>query len=166
MNQRGTTIAMTVLLMLASRLVVAQDTKTPGADPAVSVKHADLEFCRSVQERGLEGWMSYFETDAVIGPSNPPARGKDAIRAIYSKVFARQNLEFQWVPLTGEVFGSGDLGYTSGRARMSYVENGALKERTSRYVTIWAKQADGTWKVIADFGASDPSPQNVRIECK
>ena len=136
-------------------------------DTAASLKQADLAFCRAVQDRGLEGWMSYFADDAVIGPADPPVRGKDAIRAFYSKVFARQNLDFQWIATTEEIFPAGDLGYTSGRARMSFVESGQRKERTSRYVTVWQKQHDNSWKVIADFGSGGPaSPGDQPVTCK
>jgi len=137
------------------------------ADTGTSLKHADLSFCRAVQDRGLEGWMSYFADDAVIGPADPPVRGKDAIRAFYAKMFARQNLDFQWVPTTEEIFPTGDIGYTSGRAHIAYVENGQRKERTSRYVTVWQKQRDNTWKVIADFGSGGPaSPGDPEVSCK
>ena len=137
------------------------------ADTGAPLKHADLSFCRAVQDHGLEGWMSYFADDAVIGPADPPVRGKDAIRAFYAKMFARQNLDFQWVPTTEEIFPTGDLGYTSGRAHIAYLENGQHKERTSRYVTIWQKQHDNTWKVIADFGSGGPaSPGDPPVTCK
>ena len=134
-------------------------------DSGAALKQADLAFCRAVQERGLEGWMSYFADDAVIGPVEPPVRGKDAIRAFYAKVFARQNLDFQWIATAGEIFPAGDLGYTSGRGHMTYIENGQRKERNSRYVTVWQKQHDNSWKVIADFGSAAP-PSAEPVTCK
>lgn len=158
-------IAITILLISALPCI-AQRPPAAGTDSAAAIKQADLQFCRDVQQRGLDGWMSYFTADAIIGPGDTPIRGKEAIRTIYSRVFARQNLDFQWVPTAGEIFGSGNLGYTTGRAHMSYIDNGKAKERTSRYVTIWAKQSDSTWKVIADFGAPDPTPQDTTVRCK
>ena len=29
-------------------------------------------------------------------------------------------------------------------------------ERTGRYLTVWKKQKDGSWKVVWDGGAADP----------
>jgi len=142
----------------------ASDSQANSGD---AVKQADIDFCRAVQQRGVEGWMSFFKDSAVVGgPSDPPLKGKDEIRGFFTKVFARENLDFQWVPIAGEIFPAGNLGYTSGRAHQSYTENGVRRERTSRYVTVWQKQSDNTWRVIADFGAPDPTPSGVPVSCK
>lgn len=166
MYQLNRKLGVLILVVFSAGLITAQSTTPAGVDPAAALKEADLEFCRSVQEHGLEGWMSYFAENSTIGPSDAPVQGKEAIRAIFAKVFARQDLNFQWVPTAGEIFGSGELGYTSGHARMTYLENGARRERTSRYVTVWAKQRDGSWKVIGDFGAADLSPVAAPVSCR
>src|SRR5262249_49109962 len=59
-------------------------------------KSADLSSCEAAQDPGLEGWLCYFAEVAVTGPREPPVRAKDAIPPFYAKVFARQNLDFQW----------------------------------------------------------------------
>jgi ketosteroid isomerase-like protein len=30
--------------------------------------------------------------------------------------------------------------------------------RTGRYLTVWKKQPDGSWKVVRDIGVQDPAP--------
>jgi ketosteroid isomerase-like protein len=53
-----------------------------------------------------------------------------------------------------EVAGSGDLAYRRGTFKITYTnpqtkqaENGA-----GTYLTVFRKQAGGSWKVVADFG--------------
>ena len=52
------------------------------------------------------------------------------------------------------------LGYTLGTWQSThYNEAGKGQVTTGKYVTIWRKQADGSWKVVFDGGNPDSSPQ-------
>ena len=54
---------------------------------------------------------------------------------------------------------SGDLGYTFGSNEISL--NNAVGVRTTtkgKYVTIWRKQADGSWKVVVEIANGDAPP--------
>jgi ketosteroid isomerase-like protein len=55
---------------------------------------------------------------------------------------------------------SGELGYTSGTYDFSMKDaSGKIISDKGKYVTVWKKQADGTWKVLLDTYNSDlPSP--------
>ena len=62
-----------------------------------------------------------------------------------------------------EVAGSGDLAYRRGTFKITYTnpqtkqaENGA-----GTYLTVFRKQADGSWKVVADFECSAASPDEL-----
>lgn len=55
---------------------------------------------------------------------------------------------------------AGDLGYTLGTWRSTrYTAEGRGQVITGKYVTIWRKQADGSWKVVFDGGNPDTSPR-------
>jgi len=55
---------------------------------------------------------------------------------------------------------AGDLGYTLGTWRSTrYNDAGRGHVSTGKYVTIWRKQADGSWKVVFDGGNPDRSPR-------
>jgi ketosteroid isomerase-like protein len=55
------------------------------------------------------------------------------------------------------VIGAGDVGYTTGRAVMrARNADGKVTERQTEYITVWKKQADGSWKVIFDAGSTLP----------
>jgi ketosteroid isomerase-like protein len=47
---------------------------------------------------------------------------------------------------------SGDLGYTWGHYKIT--TDGETKH--GKYMTVWHRESDGTWKVIADMGNADP----------
>jgi len=52
---------------------------------------------------------------------------------------------------------SGDIGWTwSHYEGHSKDANGNPVTVTGRFITIWRKQADGSWKVVLDAGANEP----------
>jgi len=59
---------------------------------------------------------------------------------------------------------SGDLGYTTGP--WEFRQNGIDDKEVAygNFVTLWKKQADGTWKVLVDLGISNPPPQTKPAE--
>ena len=120
---------------------------------------ADRAFDKATQENRLEGWMSFMADNVVLFAVNPPIVGKEAVRKFYEPVFANASTTLTWEPKTGEVQPSGKVGYTSGRWTMHGKNpKGEAVERHGSYLTVWEKQKDGSWKVIADGGSPDPAP--------
>jgi ketosteroid isomerase-like protein len=64
-----------------------------------------------------------------------------------------------WTPLYAGASESGDLGFTVGTAIDAITNpDGSVDRFHSKYLTLWARQADGAWRFIADGGASSPAP--------
>ncbi len=63
-----------------------------------------------------------------------------------------------WEPKRAELFKSGKMGNTSGRwTYHGKNEKGEKVTLQGDYLTVWQKQADGSWKVIYDGGTPDPA---------
>ena len=121
--------------------------------PADALMEADRAFARDAAAKGLEGWMSWFAEDAQIPARTGMVQGKAALREVYAKMFATPEFHLEWAPVTAEISADGTLGYTFGRAKRAWRDSdGQLKNAESRYVTIWRKQKDGSYKVIFDMG--------------
>jgi ketosteroid isomerase-like protein len=85
--------------------------------------------------------------------------GRTAIREDMAKAFADTAFSLRWEPLQADVGAAGDLGYTNGKYKVQFRDaKGKAVERTGRYLTVWKKQADGSWKVVRDIGVQDPPP--------
>jgi ketosteroid isomerase-like protein len=143
------------LLVLAASVRV---TRAVESIPAALLA-LDEEFARTSAAKGLEGWLSYFAEDAAIFPRNAPiVRGKSAIREQYAKThFTPEGLT--WKPVAADAAASGDLGYTYGTWQWTGKDaDGKPVTQTGKYFTEWKKQKDGTWKLVADFGAPDLPP--------
>lgn len=136
---------------------MAAMAQAPAKATAQDLIKADEVFCKASAEKGLEGWLSFFDADAVIFPgSKPPLKGLEAIKAHYKEVkWTPEGLT--WTPLGAELAASGDLGYTYGTWLFTGKDkDGKPATATGKYLTTWKRQKDGNWKVLADIGAPDP----------
>jgi ketosteroid isomerase-like protein len=123
---------------------------------AVDLIAADRAFYKSTSEKGLEGWLSWFAEDAVVFPTRGPiVEGLPAIKKLYEETkFSPKGLS--WKPKRAIIADSGELGYTYGVA--SWEQKGADGKITvhhGKYMTVWRRQDDGSWKVVADIGDAD-----------
>lgn len=106
----------------------------------------------------LEGLIQAFATDAVYMPPHHAAiHGRDAIRE-YLKTPLKHGVN----DLTYEVTfikHSGELAYDVGRYSMSLPRpEGGRRQDHGKYLTVWRRQADGQWKIVADTFSSDLPP--------
>ena len=142
-----------VVILLLATACLAQ---SPSAQP---VMDADRAFNKVTQADRLEGWMSFMADNVVLFGVTPPVVGKDAVRKFYEPNFGNANFTLQWEPNRGEIYPAGKVGYTTGRWTLrSKTPKGEVVEIHGNYLTVWGKQKDGSWKVIADGGSADPAP--------
>lgn len=134
----------------------------PAAVPAKPVRgradshellSADSAFSAlSVAQGAKAAFISFAADHAVLlGQGGAPmTHGRDAIGAAFAEFPADAVLE--WTPVAANIAGSGDLGCTVGealvRARGTY----------SKYLTVWKRQPDRTWRFVADGGNARPAP--------
>lgn len=153
-------IPVAVPVLLASALLVAcapdapDGAMTDNAPPSADVlMDADRAFAAAVAEGGTEAWVSWFADDgAQIQPGMGEVRGSEAIRQLMAGL-DDPSLTLTWEPLRADIAASGDLGWTTGSfVSESVGPDGEPRRGQGRYVTIWRKQADGSWKVVMDLG--------------
>jgi len=77
--------------------------------------------------------------------------GAEAIRAGY---VTEPGEALEWAPDHGEAAASGDLAWTTGRATY----RGGGEVAFTKYLSIWARQPDGTWRWLLDLGNLRPGP--------
>jgi len=71
---------------------------------------------------------------------------------------ANPKFQLTWAPLKIEVSDDGTLGYTWGRYdAVERGNDGQAKTTTGVYLTIWRRQADGSWKFVYDGSPELPS---------
>ncbi|MFZ1937688.1 MAG: nuclear transport factor 2 family protein [Terracidiphilus sp.] len=115
----------------------------------------DARFAKDVLERGGAAFADWFADDGVaLNNGAAPLIGKVAI--VKSANWSPTDYQLTWTTTDAMMGPSGDMGYTWGHYEgRSKDSNGNPVLTSGRYITMWRKGADGTWKVVLDAGAND-----------
>lgn len=124
----------------------------------------DLErkFAAAVAQGGGPTFASFFDDNGMVLENLQPAWiGKAAIAQ--HSTWSPTTYQLTWTPEGGELSPGGDMGYTWGQyeGRSIGVATNAAVEH-GRYVTVWKKEKNGTWKILMDTSNQDPP----EAECK
>lgn len=119
----------------------------------------DLEakFAKATAEGGGKAFAAWFAEDGVtMGNGQLPAQGREAIAK--SATWSPKNYQLTWTPTDGVMSPSGDMGYTWGHYEgHSRDADGNSTVTGGRYLTIWRKEPDGSWKVTLDASQEEPA---------
>lgn len=88
----------------------------------------------------------------LLAPEMPLVTGKESFGGVFEKMQSLPGFQLRWTPSTAEASSEADLGFTIGTYTISL--DSPDRKPTSiegKYLTVWRKQEDGSWKVIADM---------------
>ena len=110
------------------------------------------EYSASTNAGDFERWMSVWTENGIqYFPDAPPRYGKEHIAVAMQPGF--DTLDFQGfaIDLT-EVRVFGDQAYAHGTYGYSMTpkKGGETTKISGKFLTIWVKQADGSWKILID----------------
>jgi ketosteroid isomerase-like protein len=111
--------------------------------------------------------MSVYLDDAIMLPPNAPMSvGKEAIRTASAEAgIGSPGFSVSWAPTKIEVAESGELAYAIGTNRGTVPGPcGTPIPMQGKYIEIWKKDSDGTWKIAADMFSSDLRPPSTACE--
>jgi ketosteroid isomerase-like protein len=137
----------------------------PPEEPSVDLEaersalmDADRAWSESVGS--VDEFMSFLADDATVLPDAAPMVRGESIRNMFEGMLSTPGLTVHWEATGAEVSESGDLGYTIGTTQVTVDQEGTPMVTVGKYVTVWKKQADGSWKVVVDcFNADGPPTQ-------
>jgi ketosteroid isomerase-like protein len=122
-----------------------------------ALREADADWCKAAGSKDVDKTVSFYSDDATVLPANAPsATTKDAIRKIWGDLIAAPGFAISWKATKIEVAKSGDLACISGTYELT-TNDTSDKPSTDhgKYVEVWEKQKDGTWKCGTDIWNSD-----------
>lgn len=152
-------------LFVAALLLFSGCAAPPPEAPAVdlaaeraAIMAADQAWSQTSAD--VDQFASYFTEDATfLAPDGPIVEGREAIHATAKGLFSMPGFQLTWKASKAGVAASGDMGYSIGTYQLT-ANDPAGEPVTSdgKYLTVWQKQADGAWKVIADSPSPVPPP--------
>lgn len=166
-NSVFTALALLALLGCApqgSDKAATDSAAMAAADPAVvqqAIEAANAKGADALNKGDVEGFLANYSPDAVVMMPNTPAwRGTDGMRTGFQGLltqFTASGVAFK----TDDVKVAGDLAIETGSYEMTMTAkkpNAKPMADKGKYVTVWQRQTDGSWKIIRDISNSDLAP--------
>ncbi|HEX7768582.1 MAG TPA: DUF4440 domain-containing protein [Dokdonella sp.] len=119
----------------------------------------ERSFARTVEAHDAAAFAAHLAEGSVFGAGGPaPVRGRDAVVADWQPIIDGKLFALRWHPQFVAIGADPDIAVSSGPA---WTENfdPAAKQRftTSRFNSVWKREADGQWRVLFD-GGTPPKP--------
>ena len=163
---------MKLLTTLCATAVVAcafTGCGTAPAPPPPDTHDADVKAISDLEAQWNKDWAAkdidkiaanYADNAVLMTPGGDPIHGKDAIRSGLKQMAADPALSLTFQASTIDVAKSGDIGYTQGLYKMTMTDSATHKVINDHgsYVTTYQKQADGSWKAVADIATTGAPP--------
>jgi uncharacterized protein (TIGR02246 family) len=154
-------------------LFLLQIACTQAPPPAPDTRAADEKAIRDMESQAAQEFTAkdldkytarYAEDAASLMLDQPVMTGKDAIRAAVQKALADPAVALEVNTVKVEVAKSGDLAYSQGAYTYNFTDpktKRAMVEK-GKYVEVYKKQADGSWKIVEDTAIPDAPAAPVK----
>ncbi|MDQ2937596.1 MAG: nuclear transport factor 2 family protein [Acidobacteriota bacterium] len=143
-----------VLLGFVSPALAQKANETSALESVVNTERA---FARTSEEKGTrEAFMEFIADDGIL--FRPTAvKGKQWMTEHPLPRSEKRDL-LSWQPTFADIAGVGDMGYTTGPWQYKSDIHDAKPIAFGDFLTVWKKQADGSWKFAIDLGISNAQP--------
>jgi len=112
---------------------------------AAEVKASEIAFARTMADRKLDRFAEFVAEDAVFNGRGAQI-GRPAVVEAWKRFFEAPQAPFSWAPDAVAPTADGRHAISTG-----LVHDPAGKV-TGRFTSIWRKDVDGRWRVVADQG--------------
>jgi uncharacterized protein (TIGR02246 family) len=137
---------------------VVPDTRVADAQ---AIRDAITASSTSSAGKDIDKFLAFYDPDAsVFMPDAPVMTGLPAIKAALQGVFADPNFSIDIQTAKVEVSKAGDYGYAEGTftQKATNPKTKKVEARDGKWVTVFKKETDGSWKAVADiFNFSGPA---------
>lgn len=163
-------IAAVVAILGASPGQVAKASATPPASMSATeceVWARERSFARTVEAHDAGAFASHLFEGTVFGAASPgPVRGRDAVVSDWKDVIEGSKFALRWHPQFVSIGADPDIAVSSGPAWTENFDPAAKQRFTiSRFNSVWARDADGEWRVLFD-GGTPPKPATAEEVAK
>jgi len=143
---------------IAAFFVVATIANVAFAAPEISEARKAID---KGNAQWIEAWdkadasliAALFAEDGVLlGRNGKFSKGPQQILEHMKPVLEGAGKGVKATVTTVDLWLDGETAYETGKYSYKYQEKGKPVNEEGRYVTIWKRQSDGSWKIIMDMG--------------
>ena len=157
---RLTLVILVALITSFGSAQAEQESKGPSPTPPAALAEA-----RQAIDKGNAQWIEawdkadasllarLFAADGILLARNGKIfKGPQQILERQKPVMEGAGKGVKVTVTTVDLWLDGETAYETGKYSYKYQEKGKPVTEEGRYVTIWQRQSDGSWKIIADIG--------------
>jgi len=129
---------------------------------AAAVKQSEAGMLAAFKAKDAARIPGFYSDDAVLAmPGRAALTGREAVAKAIGEDVKDPAFALDFTNEKTDVAGSGDIAYTRGTFRVAYTnpQSKKVENVAGNYVTIFKKQADGSWKVVEDISSPGASPK-------
>ena len=156
MKSKRLALAM-VIVALAGCDRMRGEHKEAAADPAAieqQLKTIEGGWEKDYQARDVDKAVAHYSNDAAVAnPGMALASDEVARKMAISQFLSDPSMKVTFASDRVGVAQSGEMAYTRGHYAIETTDSKTKqpKTETGSYLTVWKKQADGSWKAVEDF---------------
>ena len=144
----------------------SSNTSSAGAGPeAVSpdtasvraaIEAANARFLEAFKRGDKTGLMANYADDAILMMRNEAAwRGREGLDKGFSGFLSQVSFK-DGAAITSDVMVAGDLSVETGTFAWTLLpKSGPEMKDRGKYLTVWKRQTDGSWKILRDINNTD-----------
>lgn len=167
-------VSVSICTLLFSLSLTACKDKAPDTTAdAQTIKDGEAAWVKDWQAKDVDKITAHYAPDAALLITGMPAmKGTDAIKGGVGPMLKDPHLSLTFSPTVVVVAKDDDIAYTQGIYTMTYTEpkTGMTLIEKGKYVTVYKKQDDGTWKAVEDIDNADgpamPAPAQEQAPSK
>lgn len=124
------------------------------------LRKTDVSIQAAITQKNIDSLMFFYAEDACLLPTaEPKVEGKAAIKKEWQHIFQIPDFSSTSTLTKIEISNDGSMAYTMG----SYLatmqgEDGKQVQEPGKWISIWKKQPDNRWQIIADTYNTDIPP--------
>ena len=163
MHTRSILLLPTMVFLVLAGCAQAPATRGDTHDADIkAIKDTEAAWVQAFNSKDPDKAVSFYSDDAtLLVPNEPVVSGKQAVKQALMPLLTDPNFHIQFEAARAEVAQSGELAYTQGAYTMTLTDPGSKKTATDKgkYLTVFKKQTDGSWKAVQDtFNSDMPLP--------
>jgi uncharacterized protein (TIGR02246 family) len=138
---------------------VAATTAPDAGEARQAIEASNAKFVDAVKRSDTTTIADNYTDDAIVmSPGSEAWRGRDAVRKGFSGMMTSMPAK-EFSLKTDDVIVGGDLAVETGSFDMTMQPKGGKEMKDKgKYVVVWKRQADGSWKIVRDIFNSDAPP--------
>ena len=142
-------LSISFILLIVACNNTSVDTKAEGD----KIMQISRDWSKAAQTDSIDKVLAYWADDAVVMlPGDDAIKGKKAIREMIEGTSNIPGFKISWEPISASVSKSGDMAYLIEDNQVSYTDStGKTITEYNKAVTVWRKEADGSWKNVIDM---------------